>query len=319
MAINTAAPTNSSASQSPTKSKRTSKKRKKQRQIVCRICHKHFPSITAEHLRTHGFTITRYRRAFGSLTRATATQPVATGRVADRQTVASLADRIVHDPEVIRELAGEVSEAIFGSSLRDALRLSLVSVITERLRAHGEATAALAQVRKELSAEWRTTQGGPNGAPTPTKDLLGMASVLNQEVRSGEELLLKTVKLALEEQRTYKGSGMVEGGLPDRFTGEGEHLPVPAELTSQDRETIRTLWGMFDRAVTAQRSLTVDVTPTSTVRPAGDLSAKLKAPAESAEPTADASAGRPPAEAAEPLLSPEDNGLIPLQAEDEPY
>lgn len=230
------------------------------------------PTITAEHLRQHGFTVTRYRRAYGALTRAprdstagsprSADDPRADQRAVLRHNITSLAREIVSDPDVIRELAGEVSEAIFSTSLRDKLRLSLIALITKRLHAHGEACAALDNVRAALGERWRTTQGGPNGAPTPTKDLVAMASVLGGEVKSGEELLLKTVKLAIEEWRSHKGQAVLEGGL-DRYSGSAERLPVPDTLTAQDRETIRTLWGMFDRAVDRRRALTVDVTPTA--------------------------------------------------------
>lgn len=284
--------------------------RRSQRQVVCQICHEQFDEITAEHLRTHGFTLTRYRRAFSTHTRAPRTSTAGSPTPADdpnhRHTVATIAERIIHDPEVIREMAGEVAEAIFGSSLRDALRMSLVSVLSERLKAHGEATAALAQVRAELAAPWRVTQGGPNGQPTPTKDLLAMASVLGQEVKTGEDLLLKTVKLAIEEWRSHKGVAAIEGGLPDRFSGDGEVLPVPATLTSSDRETIRTLWGMFDKAIDAKKDLVVDVTPRNGTSSADD-SGRHHADGSDADPD-------DPQDS-----SPEDNGSTPLVGADEPF
>lgn len=307
-----AAPTTQAQRESSDKPKPRKRKRKSTRQVVCQICHQSFSSITAEHLRTHGFTLTRYRRVYLAPTRAPGGSPARSDDPAaptDRQTVATIAERIVHDPDVIREMAGEVAEAIFGSSLRDALRISLVSVVSERLKAHGHAVNALNQVREELAQPWRTQQGGPNGTPTPTKDLLGMASVLNTEVKTGEELLLKTIKLAVEEWRSHKGAGAVEGGLPDRFTGDGERLPVPAQLSAQDRETIRTLWGMFDKAVTTKRVMTIDVPAESrTSSPdAGTV------PAEPPSPPAEPSSEVPPAEG---------NGSFTpssLRGDDEPF
>lgn len=315
-----AAPTTQAQRNISGKPKQRRKKRKKQRQVVCQICHKQFDEITAEHLREHGYTLTRYRRFYLAPTRAPGGSLDSTddpSLPADRNTVATIAERIVHDPNVIREMAGEVAEAIFGSSLRDALRISLVSVVSERLKAHGHAVATLNQVREELAQPWRTTQGGPNGEPTPTKDLLGMASVLNTEVKTGEELLLKTIKVAVEEWRSHKGAGAIEGGLPDRFSGDGERLPVPAQLSAQDRETIRTLWGMFDRAVDARRTLTVpaQVTPSETpgMVPANESSTP---PSGSSLPL-DA-----PSEPEQVEIAPEgDAGIAPtpLVGDDEPF
>ena len=287
-----AAPTNKVATNRNRKRRPRKRMRKAPKQVVCQICHTEFKRITAEHLRTHGFTLTRYRRAYHAPTRAPAVNSAPTGTYgrlssdpeADRQTVATLAERIVSDPQVIRELAGEVSEAIFGSSLRDALRLSLVSVLTERLKSHGEATAALNQVRGELSQPWRTKQGGMNGQPTSTKDLLGMATVLGMEVRQGEELLLKTVKLAMEEWRSHQGAGAIEGGLPDRFSGSGEAIPIPATLSAGDRETCRTLWGMFDKAIEAKRVLTVTTTQVDSVQTTCSVPGRIVTPQSDPQP-----------------------------------
>lgn len=314
-----AAPTTKQSSNKSGKRKRHKKKRTNSRQVVCQVCRQSFKEITAEHLRQHGLTLTRYRRMYHCSTRAPGTSQRQDRSAAgssgpstlpDRNTVATIAQRIVEDPDVIREMAGEVAEAIFGSSLRDALRISLVSALSERLKAHGESLAALNAVRAELAQPWRMQQGGPNGTPTPTKDLLGMASVLGQEVKTGEELLLKTVKLAIEEWRSHKGAGAVEGGLPDRFTGDGERLPIPATLSPQDRETMRTLWGMFDKAIDTRRVLTIDTTatPSPTEEPSSPspLEAVMQATCQ-------------PGEAAPEPEGLDDSGCTPLVGDDEPF
>lgn len=237
--------------------RRRRRKRDQRRQVVCQICHQPFAAITAEHLRTHGYTLTRYRRAFKAYTRPRRdyTGSGAPDRADDPL---AMATRIVSDPRAIREMADEVQEAIFSGPLRDRFRLGLTALVARRLEMHGKAAAAMDAVRAELAEAWRLTRGGPNGAPTPTKDLVAIASVLGAEVKQGEELLIKTVKLCLEEWRTNKGLATLDGGLLDRYSGEGEVLPVPPELNAQDRETMRTLWGMFDKAITARRTV-IDV------------------------------------------------------------
>jgi hypothetical protein len=173
-----------------------------------------------------------------------------------RLNVLDIAQRIVTDPQVIRDLAGEVSEAIFSTSLREQLRLALVSTIAQRLDAHGKASAALAEVRSELTERWRIAQGGQNGQPTPTKDLVSIHAALNVEIRQTEELLTKTVKMAVDEFRSQKGNVNIGGGLdPLRFTGSAEALPIPPSVGPGDREAMRQLWGMFDKAIVANRTI----------------------------------------------------------------
>jgi hypothetical protein len=174
--------------------------------------------------------------------------------------VIDIAQRIITDPQVIRDLAGEVSEAIFSTSLREQLRLSLVSTIAQRLDSHGKATSALNEVREELTQRWRIAQGGEHGQPTPTKELVAIHQALNIEVRATEDLLSRTVKMAIDEFRAQKGT--VGGGLdPLRFTGSAEALPIPAAVGPSDREAIRQLWGMFDKAIQERRTLTVEHSP----------------------------------------------------------
>jgi hypothetical protein len=186
-------------------------------------------------------------------------------------TVLDIARRIVTDPQVIRDLAGEVSEAIFSTSLREQLRLALVSTLAQRLDAHGKATSALSEVREELTQRWRILQGGENGQPTPTKELVAIHQALTHEVGKTEDLLSKTVKMAIDEFRSQKGNVSPGGGLdPLRFQGTGEALPIPASIGPQDREAMRQLYSLFDSAITQRRTLDAEV---SGSRAAADLPA----------------------------------------------
>ena len=255
------------------KSKKGRKKRRKQAHVTCQVCHKTFKKITATHQRQHGLTQEQYRRAFRAHTHGSYANPAgATIKGASGSDALAIAERIISDPAMIRDVANEVQEAIFSGPLRDRFRLGLTALISRRMEMHGKAAAALDAVRAELSADWRVTQGGANGGPTPTKDLVAIASVLGNEVKSGEELLVKAVKLCLEEYRSNKGLNTLDAGTLARYTGEGEVLPVPAELTATDRENMRTLWGMFDKAVSVGRTV-IDVTPSANITTVSDQSA----------------------------------------------
>jgi hypothetical protein len=261
-----------------------STQRKSSGGVVCAVCKRRMQEVTAAHLRAEGWTLSRYRRAFpaaptrttptrarrlrtsapqaadtGSPTRAS--DPVG-GIPAERYTnldALAIARRIIEDPEVIRSLADEVSETIFSSSLRERLRFALVGTI-----------ARLEEVRTELTQEWRVTQGGPNGGPTPTKDLVAIHASLAQEVAKGEELVLKAVKLAIDETKGREAAHAQDGLLDvGRFSGTAGRLPVPAELSSSERETIRTLMDMMRRAVEAKRALTIPAVVTNTTLTSG--------------------------------------------------
>jgi hypothetical protein len=289
--------------------------------ITCAICHASLREVSQAHLGLHGFTLTRYRRAFpGAPTRAprpprgtrtpraaapaptapsTPALPSGSSAPADDPTDArtppalgrtnalNIAQRIIEDPDVIRSLADEVSEAIFSSSLRERLRFALVGTIARRLEAHGTAVARLDQVRAELTQDWRVHQGGPNGTPTPTKDLASIHNALAMEVKHGEELVLKAVKAAIDEAKGLddekKGAdGMLDAG---RFTGTAPGLRIPAELSSGERETIRTLMGMLTKAVDGQRALTVAAQVRDVMPPAAPVSGSSVPPH---DPVADA-------------------------------
>jgi hypothetical protein len=157
----------------------------------------------------------------------------------------ALAQRVAHElvssPEFTYRMADEVAEAIFSGPFRDRLRTSLVTVLSARLEQHGKAVAALEKVRRELAQPWRLEQGGKDGGPTETGDLVAMGHLAVQDVRTAEELVLKAVKLAIDEA---KGTEDKRAGHPldgVRYTGKGEAIAVPAEIPAAQREIMRLL------------------------------------------------------------------------------
>jgi len=238
------------AARTASSSRRSSRRRKPQvtqRTVVtCQVCKVTMPRLTVEHLQVHGLTMQRYARLYsgsspispGFLPPATAPDPTPLG----------IAQSLVASPSFVTTLADEVAEAIFSGPLRDRLRLALTSVLGSRLAMHGESVALLARVRRELGAAWRIEQGGENGGPTETRDLVAMAMQASGEVAKGEDALLRTIKLAIDENKGRDGVALDRGGFKP-YTGEAEVLPVPVDLSADEREAVRSLLATLTQGV----------------------------------------------------------------------
>ena len=143
---------------------------------------------------------------------------------------------MLDDPEFIRSMSDEVHECLFSGPMRHCLKMSLAAVMMARLEAHGKAMAAMEAVRGELAQPWRIQQGGKDGGPTKTEDLIGMMKVLTAEARQGEELFQKSARLFLEELRANPLGAFAE---EHRFSGREAVVQVPPTSTASEREAVR--------------------------------------------------------------------------------
>ena len=77
-------------------------------------------------------------------------------------------------------------------------------------------------------------------------------------------MMLKTIKLAIDEQKGRAQMASERGGL-QAYTGDAEVIPVPAELSSEEREIVRTLFVELTESVRGDRSraaaMTLDAAP----------------------------------------------------------
>lgn len=245
------------------KKKRRATRTRSRTRVRCQLCSRLYVRITARHLKTHGYTLARYQRTFVTGCAPAAHLlpsgpagggPLEPAPAAVRALAAQVAEGLVENDGFVAALSDEVGELIFTSSLRDRLRLALCGALSKRLELVGRAHAQLALVQEELAEPWRLDAGGKGHGPTPTRDLVGMAGELHHQVTKGEEALMKTVKLALEEGRTHKERLGFLAGRP-AFQGSpegGEIIDVPPELTSGERETVRGLLSMLKEEMGAR-------------------------------------------------------------------
>ena len=171
------------------------------------------------------------------------------------QLTSRIADKLTKGKAFVACLADEVGEKLMGGVLRQRLSQALVSTIATRLHVQGKAGALLFDVLGELDQEWRILQGGQDGGPTPTADLVQLANALSKQLRDAEDLTLRTMKLALDEQRLNAEHASSLG--PALFEGTGETIDVPVQVGPGEREAIRTLLGNLVKATKQVEAVTV--------------------------------------------------------------
>ena len=242
--------------QSPRSSRQSTKKK---RQETCRICEHEFPAVTPAHLRSHGYTTARYERMFGVRRPVDARWAMEVGTPSDPNAamVGAVANRLTEDKQWVACLADEVGERMMSGPLRQRLSYLLTTMLSQRASVHGQALAVLSGALTELQEDWRTLQGGPNHGPTDTDQLLRMVEKASRLVKDSEDAVQRTIKLALEEQKVQADYADSIG--PSLFQGDGDHLDMPAGMTTGDRETVRHLLALIGKA--ANEAGTIDVTP----------------------------------------------------------
>jgi hypothetical protein len=271
---------------SPARRKR--KKRTVYAPVQCLICKDSFPKLTRSHLALHGYTIERYCITFGvqrglfkpsrgpfpppgvDSAASPGAPTVPAGRARDEvlAIIANghagpegallarrIAEELVGDPEFLQTLADEVEQTIVTSSLRPRLTSALASILAARLETHGAALSLLERVRGELGQTWRIEQGGDDGGPTPTRDLTGMHFAANAELKTAEDLVLRAVKLAIDEKKGQDPSAAAQPLDGVRYSGQMEAAAIPSDLTPAEREAMRNLAALLQKGIAARRSL----------------------------------------------------------------
>jgi hypothetical protein len=95
----------------------------------------------------------------------------------------------------MRDITDEVASVLVNGPLRGMVRAGLTTLLQARMHELGTAQARMHAARVELASSWRIHQGGPLGSPTPTRDLVAIAQVLQADVKNAEEALLKIARL----------------------------------------------------------------------------------------------------------------------------
>lgn len=159
---------------------------------------------------------------------------------------------------------------------------------------HGEASAFMNSVRRELGQQWRIERGGESGKPTPSNTLVSMGYLAMSEVRQAEDFVLRSIKTALEEMKENPAAQASIGG----FSGRAERaIPVPGELSASERETIRVLHAAIvkrARKVSEMREGMIDATPLKVVSSSTETQSSASDSSSAVPPTPSPTPSRPP-------------------------
>lgn len=233
----------------------------------CMICKKLFPRILPGHLREHGFTVHRYERMYGVRALPMRSERIDVGSPTDPNPdlIAVIAERLTEDKAWVACISDEVGERMLTGPLKQRMSVLLTTMLAQRAKVHGESMAILSGALAELQQDWRLAHGGEDHGPTPTDVLLRIVEKAAKVVRDSEEAVQRTMKLALEEQRTAKD--YADGVGAPLYSGTGETLDMPAGVTSGDRENIRQLLNMVGKYANDAGTVDAEVVSSSEALP----------------------------------------------------
>lgn len=202
--------------------------------IQCAICGQRFARITKSHVNKHGLSLAQYSKLYGAVRETEVASELAERAINSDE----VADLMLANPEIRSGLADGLVAHIFGPGTRARL-LSAISIILEgRMTQFSELMQKRAKIAAELFKDWRIQQGGENGGPTPTKDLIAMFATLGQEQSATESLLVRVIQQAVSERKAPMQLLLGIGVHGNAFTGQHEAV---SRLTQQQREQARLL------------------------------------------------------------------------------
>jgi predicted transcriptional regulator len=240
--------------------------------VPCLLCGKLFEELPIGHLKNkHGMTRDQYLMTFALketdivpgkppesvYTNSLSLFATEKGRLENLTT--KVADELDKNGELARRITPEVERLVL-AKYKSGLAAACMSLIQTRLTAHGKAVALLEEARSRLSEKWRLDQGGDGGGPTPIPHLVSMVHSALAEVKTGEELILKTLKLMIDEQ---KGADDRPNPFTQLDATAYKSTPIPENLDPRQRENMRRLmmiWGKAFQGAVAPEPKTIEVT-----------------------------------------------------------
>lgn len=214
------------------------------RKVQCQICGREFSCITKSHLDlcSPGLSMEEYRRVYGP------TSPGGLSRsalVASAGEVAALVvGAIERDEALLSDIATRVGNHLFSDHARGKILGTALMVLSERSSAYKDTADRVRAIEAELFARHRIEAGGPNGTPTDTGTLIGMAKYAGGALKDAEDSLLRLVRSAIDDRKTPQ----TQINVQQNFSGLHERIPVPTSLNPTQREALRRLGSRLIRA-----------------------------------------------------------------------
>ena len=214
------------------------------KKVQCQVCGRDFIRITQSHLDmcSPGLSLEEYRRVYGP------TSPDGLSRTALAKSAGEIAavvvDAINKDDALLADIATRVGNHLFSEHARGKILGAALMVLAERSGAYQGTLEKVRAIEKELFAQHRIEAGGPDGAPTDTGTLLGMAKYASGSLKDAEESLLRLVRSAIDDRKIHQ----TQVAIQQNFSGVHERIPVPKDLNPTQREALRRLGSRLIRA-----------------------------------------------------------------------
>lgn len=224
------------------------------KKIQCQICGQYYVRITQSHLNlcSPGMVLEEYRQIYK------ATSPENLSHTALAQSAGEIAtvvvDAINNDETLLNDIATRVGHHLFSEHARGKLLGTALMMLAERSSAYQGLLDRMRSIDEELFQQHRIEAGGPDGSPTDTGTLLGMAKYANSKVKDSEDTLLRLLKSAIEDRKTTG----VQVNLQQNFSGVHERIPIPTSLDPKQREALRRLGTRLVREPKTVRALIAD-------------------------------------------------------------
>ena len=181
------------------------------------------------------------------------------------QLIGQLADVVAESPEFLNRLATDVGQHLLHGRTRGLLAAALGATIATRIRQAGDAAARLDVINRELAEPWRLEQGGEDGGPTPTRDVLALHTAAAAELDRASDTIIRAGKLAIDERRGQSGEAAGDAPL-DRYTGARDALALPDDVGPGERAIMLALLERMASRQLSQRTIinapAQDSTPT---------------------------------------------------------
>lgn len=231
------------------------------KRVPCLLCGKFFDGVLPErHLKNkHRMTRDQYLTTFalketdidpGKKPESVYTNALAlfsTEQERTQKLTEQVAAELMKSGEIARRITPEVEKQIL-AKYRAGIAAAAMSMIQVRLSMHGKAVQLLDEARAQLSQKWRLEQGGEGGAPTPIPHLVSMVHTALAEVKTSEELTIKTLKIMVDEQ---KNADTPANNFTTLDAEAYKTVPIPETLDSRQRENMRRLMTVWAKAIQA--------------------------------------------------------------------
>jgi len=209
---------------------------KKRKMIQCQLCGRKMAQITVRHLEVYHpeVSIEEYQRQFKGTTSGQL-QLAAAPKETTAALAQTVAERILADKGILDSITDRVGQTLFSGKTKEHIIGAVLAALQLRLGTLNVAAERVARLNEELFEDWRLKEGGPDGAPTPTDQLVRMGYLASGDAHNIVDEIIRMANLVVQENH----GAMAPSVNVNLFSGLHEKIPMPGDMTPDRREKVR--------------------------------------------------------------------------------